>query len=514
MMVPESSGEVLAAAPSGAELTVGLAAVDETAGGRAPAAAGLGRRAVRNSAVVLAARIASRLLALVVVIKTANYLQPHLFGQYQTLVNYTALVAILVDLGFNTLYVREGAREPAELERYLGNVMSSKAILAVIGLGLLAAALRIPGLEGLLWPGFVLMVLTTYSTLLRGTFYALQQLRYEAIAIVLESLVLLVLVLAGIRARADVAYFLWAYAASYGFSCLYFMAVITSRRLVRIRWRLELDFLWEWFWSGLPFALTFAITTLYFKIDVPILQAVRGSTEVGWYGFAYKPFEALLFVPQSMLNVVFPVMSIYFRDSPQSLRLATAKLYKGLALLGWPITVGTVVLAVGLGDLLHMYPQYPQSVVALRILGLGIFFMFVNNAFIAALTSSNRQWLFTWAALISLGVNLVLNAVLIPLFGYVGAAWATVLTELALGAAGWYMVRRVLFTVPVWNLSWRVLGAGLIMGGVVYLMRGFHGWAVLLPVVVGAAVYAAALYVLRAIEPDELDLARRAIRAR
>ncbi|MGH7776824.1 MAG: flippase [Candidatus Dormibacterales bacterium] len=488
--------------------------MDRTADTNTPAAAagGLGRRAVRNSAVVLAARVASRLLALVIVIKTANYLQPHLFGQYQTLVNYTALVAIVVDLGFNTLYVREGARAPAELERYLDNVMSSKVILGLVGLGLLAAALQFPGLGGLLWPGFVLMLLTTYSTLLRGTFYALQQLGYEAVAIVLESVVLLVLVLAGIRAGAGVAYFLWAYAASYGFSCLYFMAVLTGRRLVQIRWRLDLDFLTRWFWNGIPFALTFAITTLYFKIDVPILQALKGDTEVGWYGFAYKPFEALLFVPQSMLNVVFPVMAIYYRDSPGSLRAATTKLFKGLALLGWPITVGTVVLATGLGSLLHMYPRFPESVVALRILGVGIFFMFVNNAFIAALTSSNRQWLFTWAALGSLAVNLILNALLIPPFGYVGASWATVITEAALAVISWYMVKRVLFTIPVLQLSWRVLGAGLMMGGVVFLLRGLHGWAVLVPVVVGAAAYVAALYLLRAVEPDEMDLARRAFR--
>ncbi|MGH7902778.1 MAG: flippase [Candidatus Dormibacteraceae bacterium] len=492
-------------------MKVGLGAVQESVEGRklaAPSSGGLGRRALRNTALVLSARVISRLIALVTVIKTAHHLAPGGFGQYQTLVNYTALVAILVDLGFNTLYVREGARAPHELERYLNNVMSSKAILAVLGLIVLAGALRIPGLGYLFWPGFVLMVLTMYSTLLRGTFYALQQLRVEAIAIVLESVILLLLVLAGIRAGAGVAYFLWAYAASYGFSCLYFMVVITRRRLVRIGWHLELDFVARWFWTGLPFALTFAITTLYFKIDVPILQHLRSYQEVGWYGFAYKPFEALLFVPQSMMNVIFPVMSVYYRDSPRSLHLAVGKFYKALALIGWPITVGTVVLAAGLSGLLQLYPQ---SEPALRILGVGIFFMFVNNAFIALLTSIDRQWLFTGAALGSLVVNLVLNFALIPPFGYLGAAWATVVTELALGAFGWYLVRRVLVAVPVWRLSWRILLAGLIMGAVIYWLRGLHGWAVLVPVAVGMVAYGGALHVLRAIDPDEVELARRAL---
>lgn len=498
----------------GAGSELGLGAVPETLGEGAAAAApggGLGRRAVRNTAIVLTARVISRLVALVTVIKLANHLSGGGFGQYQTLVNYTALVAIVVDLGFNTLYVREGAREPAELERYLGNVMSSKAILALVGLLLLAGALRIPGLSWLLWPGFVLMVLTTYSTLLRGTFYALQRLRYEAIAIVAESFILLALVLAGIWRGAGVAFFLWAYAAQYGFDCVYFMAVITAKGWIRIHWRLEPEFVIRWFWRGLPFALTFAITTLYFKIDVPILQHMRSYTEVGWYSFAYKPFEALLFIPLSMMNVVFPVMSIYYRDSPDSLWLAAQKFYKALALLGWPLTVGTVVLTTGLGVLLHMYPLYAESIPALRILGIGIFFMFVNNAFIAVLNSMNRQWLFTWAAVGSLAVNLILNFSLIPAFGYLGAAWATVLTELALGVIGWLMVRRVLSSVPVFGLSWRILVAGLVMGFVIFWLRGLHGWAVLIPVAVGAVVYVLALRVLGAIDPEEMELARRAL---
>jgi O-antigen/teichoic acid export membrane protein len=468
---------------------------------------GLGSRALRNTALVLAARVASRLLALVTVIATGNHLGDAGFGRFQTLVNYTALVTVLVDLGFNTLYVREAARHPAQISRYLSNLVSARLLLALVALGVLAGVLRIPGLEDLLLPGFVLMMLASYSSLLRGSFYALQRLGYEALAIVLESAVLLGLTIAGIRSGQGVAYFLWAYAASYGFSCAYILTVLLARRMVRLRWRFEPGFVRAWFWAGLPFALTFVITTIYFKIDVPILQQFRSYAEVGWYTFAYKPFEALLFVPVTMLNVVFPVMSVYHRDAPDRLALAVDKFYKSLMLLGWPITVGVFVLAPGLNALLRLFPR---SEPALEILALGIVFMFVNNAFIGALNSIDRQLAFTWAAGFSLVVNVACNLALIPPFGYLGASWATVLTEAALVAVGWTLTARYMRRVPVLRLSWKIVLAGLVMGAVLYPMRGFHGLLVVAAVLLGALVYTLALLLLRGIESDEVAMLRAA----
>src|SRR5947208_12521846 len=96
------------------------------------------------------------------------------------------------------------------------------------------------------------------------------------------------------------------------------------------------------------------------------------------------------------------------------------------------------------------------SAPSLLILGLGVVFMFISNAFIAALNAVDRQVLFTWAALGSMIVNVLLNVVLIPLYGYLGASWATVLTEVALTVTSYVMVARELGRVPVVGLSWRI----------------------------------------------------------
>jgi O-antigen/teichoic acid export membrane protein len=108
--------------------------------------------------------------------------------------------------------------------------------MSVVSLGLLAIALSANGLGSLLVPAFALMVLTSYSTLLRNGLYAVQKLGYEAAAVVLESLVLLALVFFGIKTGRGLTYFVWAYAAQYAFSCAYFVVVLAVKRIAVIGW--------------------------------------------------------------------------------------------------------------------------------------------------------------------------------------------------------------------------------------------------------------------------------------
>ena len=469
---------------------------------------GLGSRALRNTVVVLAAKVVARLIALVTVIAMLNHLKPAGYGAFTTLVNYTAIVSVVLDLGFNVLYVREGARHRTEIQRYLRNVMSARVLMAIVSLVLLAVALRLAGLADLLAPAFVLMVLTSYASLLRNTLYALQRLGYEAVAVILESLVLIALVVAGIKTGQGLTYFVWAYAAQYAFSCVYFAIVLAVTRIATIGWKFEPALLRTWLWQGLPFALTFVLTILYFRIDQPIVYALRPHAEAGYYAAAYKLFEALLFIPMTLLSVVFPVLSIYHRERRQDLLEAVSRFFRALLLIGWPMTVGIFVLAHPLTNVLHLYDQ---SEPALRILALALVIGFVNNAFIGALSASDRQSSFTWAAGWSLLANVVLNLLLIPTFGYIGASWATVATEAVLFIAGLTLTARHIGMVSVVRLSWRALIAGLVMGAVVFPMRDFEGFAIAAPIVVGVGVYAVAALLIRAVTPDEIRLARRAL---
>jgi len=137
--------------------------------------------------------------------------------------------------------------------------------------------------------------------------------------------------------------------------------------------------------------------------------------------------------------------------------------------------------------------------------------LFVNNAFIYTLTAINRQLDFTRLALFTLAVNVVLNLALIPPFGYLGAAAASTVTELALFGGGWWLLHRQRLSLSLGGGGARVLASALIMGVAVYLIRS---WPLALVVITGAAVYIAALLVLRTIDAEEWSILRSGLRDR
>ena len=467
----------------------------------------LAGRTVVNTTLVLAARVVSRLVALVTVIVLARHLGDAEYGRYTTLIAYSAIVSVLADLGLSPLYTREAARAPGRIPDYLGTLLGGKVALAVAASLVLAVALTFADLGGLIVPGAALLVLTTYSSLLRNTFYARGRVEFEAVAILAETAILAGLILAGARLGAGVAFFVWAYAASYAFTCVYCLVVISAFDLGRPHVGFDPALFKTWLRLAVPFALGAFLTNLYFRADVTILQHFKPFEEVGWYTFAYKPFEALQFVPLAVQATVYPLLAVYYRDSRERLGGAYARFFKILVVLGWPLTVGTYVLAVPVG---HLFQLFPESIPSLRILALAIVFLFANSAFTAMLYAIDRQDLFAWTTGIAVVVNVGLNLAFIPVFGYLAASAITVVTEAAFSVAAWLFVARV-ERLRWLRASWRTLLAGLAMGAAVYPLSTS---AIYVAAPAGVIVYCAALWALRAVRREELDLVLRGLRPR
>jgi O-antigen/teichoic acid export membrane protein len=483
---------------------------------QAPGAAAdqLGTRAVSNSVLILGARVVSRVISLVVVIVLANALGDTRYGQYTTLIAYLALVSVVADFGFNPLYTREAARSQRELGDFLGTLLVFKVVLAAASVVILAIALQVgAGLPGLILPGAALLIATAYANLLRNTFYAVGRAEFDAVAIIAEIVIQGGLIILGSRRHAGVNYYVWAYTASFMFTIVYSLVVIRVFKLGRVRLGLDLALVRRWFPLALPFGITFFLTNLYFRADVPILQHFRSFAEVGWYTFAYKPFEALQFIPLAIQAVVYPLLGVYFVSDASRLKLAYARFFKVLLLLGWPLTVGTFVLVHPIIRIFNRSGSFAQSEPSLRILAFGIVFLFANSAFYAMLNAINRQHLNAWATGLAAAINIGLNLVFIPLYGYLAASTTTVVTEAALCAFGWWFVQRRQpeLRLPVISLAWRIVLAGAVMGVVLYPLTRF---SIFISLPAGSIAYLVAIYLLRAIDPEEWRLARQGLMSR
>ncbi len=519
-----SAPEVAVSAPAAAVRAVAEPAASEPTALRP----GSGLRGVRNSLMMLVAQLASRLLALGSVIVILHSLGAGDFGQMQTAITYGAIVSVVADLGLSTLFLREGARHPQLVGRYLDNMLSLRIPLLALAILVLTGALWLVGLHSLVVASAALMVGSGLQLLLRNSFYALQRVKFVVVEIVPEALLLLGLVVLGALRDFGTGYFIWCYTFSYLAAAAYFAVALLLTGAWKPHWRFEMGLIRPWMVMTAPLAVSYVFTTVYWQIDVPILQHFGPATptscptlttlsycEVGWYQAAYKPFQALLVIPFALRTVAFPLLSIYHREAPARLADGVRKFFKALLALGLPASIGVIVLADQYTSLFSLYPQAAPS---LRLLGVTIVFMFVDNANATALLAMDRQRTYAWIVGVGMLINGVLNAVLIPVFeqihpgsGYLVTSANTAATEVGLVVIGLIVLRRLGVGIPVLRLSWRIVPAALLMGGFLLLVHPEGRVATIVVTLLAGVLYLAALWLFRAADADERSLIRRAL---
>lgn len=472
-----------------------------------------GRRPLANALLLLVTRTLSRVVVLVTVIVAQNALGRGQYGEFQTAIVFSSLSSIVADLGLQVVFTREAARHRDRLGHLLSVTLGARIPLAAASGVLLAVsvALLAPSLLHLVPSVYLLLLVMSFSTVLRSCFYATQEMRWEVIAIAAETVILLGVTVAAAHDHAPVHVYVDAYTASYGFT-LVFGAVVVARRYAPLRLAWQPDEMRRLLRSGLPFALAFALSTVYFRIDLVILQALRGFDEAGDYGAANKFLDGLGFVPQAVMSAVYPALSIAATRGSEQVRALYLRVYRLLALVGMPATVLCVALApVIVGDTHSLATAAPS----LRVLGGTAVFLFVVNSFVFTLGAMDRQLSFAALAGASVVVNVVLNLVLIPAFphgeGPVACAWATVITEALLFIAGLCVLSRYLGRLPWVRPLIPVALSGAAMAAVAWPLRdAAQPVAVVAPVV----VYCVAVLVTGALPLGEVRAVLGAVRGR
>jgi O-antigen/teichoic acid export membrane protein len=102
-----------------------------------------------------------------------------------------------------------------------------------------------------------------------------------------------------------------------------------------------------------------------------------------------------------------------------------------------------------------------------------------------------------------LALNVGLNLIWIPLHGYMGAAWATLVTE-----ATYFILGALALWRQGHHVSWARLAARPLLATAVFaaVLYGSRAWGPLVSAVVASAAFAAATVVLRVWDPQERKL--------
>jgi O-antigen/teichoic acid export membrane protein len=464
----------------------------------------------RNSLAPIALQLFNRGVDFAFAFVMLRILAPEGAGKYYYAIVIFGWFDILTNFGLNTLLTREVARDRDQANRFLHN--TSVLRLGLAGLGVLPLAGFLIARQSLFSPPLaadtILAILLLYAGLvpnslacgLTALFYAYEKAEYPAaittVATILKAtLGITVLVLGwgivGLASASVVTNAITLGILIYLGRRLFFHPraepdPALRRSMVRESW---------------PLMLNHLLATIFFKLDVLLLEVIRDNVTVGWYSTAYKWLDALNVIPAFLTLGIFPAMSRQAKEDPPALLRSYQLTVKLLVMFALPVAVATTFLAELLINVLGGRAYLPDGAVALRLMIWSIPIGWINSVTNYALIALDRQRALTRAFAVGVVFNLVANLIFMPMYGYQAAAIITICSELVLLAAFYVLLRAALAPVPWVALLWRPIGAAVAMGAVMLTLWPASGP---LALGVGVATYLGVLVILRPLSPEEM----------
>jgi O-antigen/teichoic acid export membrane protein len=474
------------------------------------------RRVAKNSFAPIVLNLFNRAIMFAFAFIMLRILGPEGSGKYQFAVVIWGWFEIVSNFGLDTFLVREVARHRDDANRYLVNTSIMRMGLALLGVpvlaGFIAAWQRLSAVETLaldplaadtviaMWLLYAGLFLSTLSKGLTGLFYAYEQAEYPAAittisTILTASLGVIALLLGyGIVGLAGVSIAVNAIT-------LVILAGLATRQFFRPRptfdWRLQRGAMGESF----PLMINHLLATIFFRLDIVLLRALKGAVVVGWYGVVYKWIDALNVIPSFFTQALFPVMSRQAQEDREALRSSYILSIKLLSLISLPVAVVTTLLATFLVGLLGGPEFLPHGAIALQIFVWSIPIGWINSVTNYVIIALNRQRILTWAFVLGVLFNVATNLVFIPRYSYPAAAVIAILSELVLLTFFYLVMRPALGGVPWARVLWRIAAATALMGGATWALAQVGTG---LALVGGGVVYVGAVLLLRPFTAEEM----------
>jgi O-antigen/teichoic acid export membrane protein len=400
-----------------------------------------------RSSAKLVADLVGRLLLFGLLVVAARILPTSEFGAYAYALATGLIAAHLADGGLQVTLLRRLSAPASAVEASdaLGGALRARTA-AVIVLGtagaLLAAIAGNSPLEAASLAAIsISQPIASHGELWLQVTRAAGRLELEAAAGLAGRLLVALLGAVALVAGTGLGGLALAYLAATTVALL--VARRTALRFVRPTSRGGWPQLRATYLESLPLAVAGVASLLMFRIDVLLLQWLRGADTVAVYTAAYRPFEATLLVSVAVMATAFPQLVRLSHDAPRfrdlALRAALVLLLlaAGVGIAGWIAGPPLLELAFGAG--------YAAAGDLLRILILAVPSIYLNALLTQSLIALGRAWWTTAAMVGALAANVVFNLVLIPSLGASGAAIATVIAEsaltlLALGGIGWVLL--------------------------------------------------------------------------
>lgn len=459
----------------------------------------------KNIGVVGISSAFNSVLSYLLLIYIARYLGEIEFGKYSFAVSFTSLVITFFSFGINDLIIRDLARSKGLTSRYITNILLIKFPLSFLGFCLIIFLINFldypPDMTYAVYLFGIYMILTSFGMFFRSIFQAYEKMEYDAIIMIIEKIILVSLVLLVL---------FWGYGLielAYIYIITGMLSVLLSSSIVFIKFSKPSFEVNSSLWKTLiiesiPFGLNALFSMMFFKIDVVMLSILKDDASVGIYSAAYNPLLALGIIPSVLIAAIYPVMSRLFISSADSLDVIIKFSSKYMAIIGFPVAIGCIVLADRFIEFFYA-DQFSASIVAFQILAFFIPLRWISSITGTFLTSINKQGFRTLSVGLGALLNIILNAAMIPRIGYIGACVATVLSEAFLYFIFIYFINKCYNLVNIHKYFVKPTVASLIMAGFILY---FSNTSLFLLVASAGAVYIVILLLMKAFTEEDIRI--------
>ena len=379
-------------------------------------------------------KLLSLFLSFFITLAIARHLLPETFGKLNYLLAMVTLVGPLMAVGLNSIISREVLKRPSDNDLIMGSAAT---------LRLLASVIVIPSVIGIAYfylePAdhslFAFLIMCSFFNVLLVVDYWLQAHVANRYGALLRLATLLIFSAARLLAITfDAGLSTFVYLAGLEIVCLSLFYAVTYENLtggtkkLRISWeesvRLLKDSRWLIF-SGIA-------AVIYLKVDQVMLGLMIDDQAVGIYAAAAKLSEVWYFFPAAIVVSFFPQLINKKQNDMSGYRLDLQKINDLLYCCGI-LTAVFVSLSASWFLPLLFGNAYSEAIPVLVVHVWAGVFVFMRTLLSKWLITENQLKLSMVSQVLGALINVVLNMHLIPLYGPLGAAYATVISHAVSG---------------------------------------------------------------------------------
>lgn len=372
------------------------------------------------------------------------------YGLFFSLLNFTYIFNIILDLGitnFNTKYV---AQYPHLVKRYMGKIIPLRILLFLVYVAVslsLAFVLKYEGrqfifLGVLIFNQFLISVIQY----LRSYFAGLMLFKVDILLSILDKLLLILiagflLYTPGYSENFKLSWFIGAQTVGYILTVLFAVSLVVWKiGIPRPHWSPAFNKVI--LRKSFPYALLILLMMLYNRVDAVMIERLHpfGKKEAGIYAQAFRILDAFVMFAMLFSNLLFPIFARLIKENVaiRPLLDSASRLLFAFALIaatGCFFYPSEILKLIYTGNIEEAVPTFQWIMVSFLPICMILIFG-------TLLTANGSMHTLNWLSFFGLIINVLLNLFFIQQWGAWGASLATLITQGGLAVSQWYFVYR------------------------------------------------------------------------